>query len=174
MGVKKAIEKWKQGEKMAQALNRALAEVLNQDNMLRYGKIAAGMIKLRTRLGSGVPAAGKEKDKLNKLKDSTVEERRRLQKKGQLSDQTTPKKSNLTRTGQLLNSMTAHDPEGGTVLVGPRGKRKDGKTNDEVGGYVTDAGRPFNNLSKVEIKRLNDTLKRELKAIIRKQLTKAK
>lgn len=177
MSVKKSLKKWDQAEKMAQALNRALAEVRTPERMMKYGKMAADMIKLRTKLGSGVAAAGQEKRKLKPLADSTVEQRERLAKKGKLSDMTTPRKSNLTRTGQLLDSMRAHDPDSGTVLVGPSGNRKNekrGLTNELLGAFVTAAGRAFNNLSKIEIKRMNDTLKREIRAVIRKQLTKNK
>lgn len=175
MGFKRSLKKFDQAEKMAKAFSEAMIEIRKPETMMRFGAKAADMIKLRTRLGSGVGKPGDEKGKLKKLKPNTVEERKRLQDKGKLSDLTTPGKSNLTRTGQLLDSMKAHDPEGGTVLVGPTGSRKDSKlTNEQVGAFVTFAGRAFNNLSKIEIKRMNDALRKEIKAIFRKSLTKNK
>lgn len=175
MSVKNGLEKYRQALEMQEALEGALEEIRKPENMLKYGKQAAGMVKLRTRLGSGVGSEGEEKGALAPLKHSTIKQRQALQSKNRLSNLTTPGKSNLTRTGQLLDSVEAHDPESGSVMVGPRGDRSDSKlSNDEVGAFVTTAGRPFNNLSKTEIKRVNDALKKDIKAIIREQLKKHK
>jgi hypothetical protein len=91
---------------------------------------------------------------------------------GGLHPGTSPKKSNLTRSGQLLDSEGVTKVGYGTVSVGPSGSRADGKTNQEIAGYVSEGGRPFNHLSKVEIKRLQDSVKKQLRDALKRVLTK--
>lgn len=173
-GLKKSLSKLNEAARIEKALTQALNEIVSPERMKKYAEFAAEMIKLRTKLGSGVERAGKEKQRLKPLKPSTIEERKRLQAKGKLSGLTTPGKSNLTRTGQLLDSTKPTDVSRGHAIIGPTGVRDDGKKNEDVGAYVTYAGRPYNDLSRVELKRLNDSLKRDLRAAVRKHLTKAK
>ena len=156
------------------AMQAALQAISSPTNMRKYGETAASMIKLRTRLGDGVPAEGAEKRRLKALAQSTREQRKELSRQGRLSSETTPGKSNLTRTGQLLDSEGVTRVSQGQVAVGPQGIRDDGLTNEEVARYVTDQGRPFNHLSRVEIKRLNDAVAKDLQGIIERQLTRAK
>lgn len=174
-GISKGIKKADQGAKMERALAAALREALKPENMLRYGKLAAEMIRKRTRLGYGAKKSGSEKSKLKELKPGTKDSRKKLSQRGELSEFTSPNKSNLTRTGQLLNSVDGINPKTGSVTVGPTGSRSDiDKDNIDIGRYVTDAGRAFNNLSSVEIKRLNDRITKDVKQEIRRQLTKTK
>ncbi len=93
--------------------------------------------------------------------------RQSLASAGGLSQFTSPKKSNLTRSGQLLDSIAGKNPTTRTVHVGPTGQRDDGKTNQKIGEYVSDAGRPFNNLSEIELKRVSDYIRLAAKAAIR-------
>lgn len=88
---------------------------------------------------------------------------------GGLSATTSPTKSNLTRTGQLLDSMSAKGATKTTVRVGPDGTRDDGKSNADIGEYVSKK-RPFNNLSEIESGRVKDKIRLDAKAAIRKAL----
>jgi hypothetical protein len=156
------------------ALKEVAERLTSPKKMQEYGTFAAEMIRKRTRLGDGIASEGQSrsnKSKLKELKPGTVKNRTRMKERGELSQLTTPKRSNLTATGQLLNSVEARDAKRASVKVGPRGSRTDGKNNEDIGGYVTDAGRPFNNLSKVEVKRLEDAIKKDLKALLKARLT---
>lgn len=155
------------------AMKEALDEVKKPENMKKYGEMVADMIRLRTRLGDGVPREMAEKEKLKPLADSTKEQRKRLQSKGKLSNLTTPNKSNLTRTGQLLDSEKVKSVSTGKVTVGPSGTRDDGKSNADVAEYVSKS-RPYNHLSRVETKRVNDAVKRDVRTLIKNKLTKVK
>lgn len=156
-----------------QAMNDALDEVKKPENMKKYGQMVADMIRLRTRLGDGVPKEMSDKEKLKPLAQSTKDERKRLQGKGKLSSLTAPNKSNLTRTGQLLDSEAVKSVGVGRVTVGPTGPRDDGKSNTDVAEYVSKV-RPYNHLSRIETKRVNDAVKRDVRALIKNKLTKAK
>lgn len=153
------------------AVKKVIPEITKPAQMRKYGELAAGMIKLRTRLGSGVARDGAEKEKLKALKPSTIERRKGLKKSGQLSGDTSPRKSNLTESGQLLDSVQVTEVGVATVSVGPLGGRSDGLTNQKVADYVTEGGRPFNNISKIETKRLHDEVKRNLRDAIKRVLT---
>lgn len=154
------------------AFEKALAKVLDPSNMRKYGKMAADMIKLRTRLGYGVETDGSEKGRLKKLTDYTIEKRKEMKKKGLLSSETSPGRSNLTATGQLLDSLGVTSTGVGFAIVSPHGTRDDGQKNEDVGASVTFNGRPFNNLSQTEIKRVNDELRDDLEKIANEELTK--
>jgi hypothetical protein len=219
----------------------AAEKIGSPESMTKYGEQAAGMIKLRTRLGSGVadddgdkerlkPLSGKSSKNLamqnhriayarQKVETAAVhvattakgsKERRAAerahhtaqktlkghelkfafsggqdggyigqreadQRMGRLSDQTTPATSNLTRTGQLLDSVQVRSVAQNSVRVGPEGERSGGKlTNEELAGYVTQAGRPFNHLSKTELKRVREAIAKDLREEMKRRLTAMK
>lgn len=173
------------------ALETVIPQIKAPANMRKLGEMVAGMIKLRTRLGYGVASDGAEKSLLKPLAKSTIEVRKgnlAFYKsatgkviayepddngaKVRLHSDTRPSKSNLTRSGQLLDSEQVTEVGQGWVHVGPSGERTDGLTNEKVAEYVSDGGRPFNHLSKVETKRLQDELKRQLREAIKRVLTK--
>lgn len=155
------------------ALEEALLELLGVDRMRKIGEVAADRIKLRTRLGGSVADDGGTKSKLKPLKNSTVKSRARKRKSGDLHGDTSPKKSNLTDTGQLLDSIKVIEPvTKGAVKIGPKGSRREGGTNELVAVYAESMGRPFNHLSKVEIKVLQRELQKELQTIAQRRLTK--
>lgn len=158
-------------KRLRNAISSVMPAIVSPAQMRKYGELAAGMIKLRTRLGSGVVRDGADKQKLKPLKPSTVERRKSLKEKGRLSGETSPRKSNLTQSGQLLDSVQVTNAGVATVSVGPRGGRDEGLTNQKVAEHVTDAGRPFNSLSKIETKRLHDEVKRNLREAIKRVLT---
>jgi hypothetical protein len=176
----------------------AIKEIADVKNMRKYGELSAGMIKLRTRLGYGVKEEGSDKERLKPLAESTIEARKgnvrftkgrngksiqypRSKSHGAktLSEFTTPSRSNLTETGQLLDSVQVTHVERGRVTVGPKGARAtdpvEGKqpSNEEVGKFVS-KDRPFNNLSRVELKRVNNQIKADLRAAIKSRLTNKK
>jgi hypothetical protein len=159
---------------MRDALGSVTKELLSVENMRRYGQMAADMIKLRTRLGDGVSAEGEDKQRLKPLAESTKQARKRMQKRGKLSDLTTPNRSNLTATAQLLDSVQVTKASPGVVTIAPKGARQEGGTNPKVAEYVAQAGRSFMPLSRVEIKRINDEIKRTLREILGRLLTKTK
>jgi hypothetical protein len=186
-----ADTKVKNAKRIADALDSLIAEIKAPESMRRFGQLAADMIKLRTRLGSGVAKDGSEKQKLKPLSKTYIEVRKgnlafktspstgkpipfkpdANGAKMTLSNQTSPSKSNLTRSGQLLDSEGVTSVGYGTVSVGPSGQRTDRKSNEDVAKYVTDAGRPFNHLSKTELKRLQEAVKKELRDRIKRVLT---
>jgi hypothetical protein len=149
-----------------------LQKLKEPERMRKYAQIGADAIKLRTRLGSSVSAPGEVKEPLKPLSPAYKEQRKALKAEGKLSEFASPGKSNLTLSGQLLDSVKVISAIQGKAIVGPSGSRNDGKTNEDVGKYVTKAGRPFNNPSDSELKRIQDAVKRELRALIK--LTKGK
>ncbi len=174
------------------ALREVIPKIKSADNMRKIGEQACAMIKLRTRLGSGVEGNGKDKAKLKPLTKSTIEQRKgnlafyvgpsgtpipykpdANGAKVKLHSDTSPSKSNLTRTGQLLDSEQVTSVGYGKVEVGPKGARYDGKaSNEQVGEWVSKAGRAYNYLSKVEVKRLQDGIKKQLRDLLKRVLTK--
>lgn len=148
----------------------AVKGVHTPEYMKEVGDFAAKRIKTRTKLGWSVKDTGAQKERMKPLKQTSVEQRKKMLEQGRLSGLTTPKKSNLTRTGQLLDSIRPKNATRSTVKVGPTGQRDDGKTNQRVGEYVSDAGRPFNNLSDAERQAVTDKIRRDLQNLIRKHL----
>jgi hypothetical protein len=133
------------------------------------------MIVKRTRLGYGVSrvrgsnstkAEGIEKVKLKPLSPGYVLQRKKSRR---LSNLTTAKKSNLTFTGQMLKSMGIIKIKQGQVVIGPSGSRDDGRTNQEIAGYVTEQGRPFNDLYGLEQDKLTRYFRSTYGDILRKQ-----
>jgi hypothetical protein len=159
---------------MAEHIQAALEQVARPENMRKYAEMASDMVRLRTRLGSGVDADGANKSRLKPLADSTIEERKRLKSRGELSADTSPGRSNLTRTGELLDSIQPTQVSQGSAKIGPDGIRSDGLSNQKVAEYVTAQGRAFNNLSSVELKRIHDAVKRDVRDIIKRLLTTPK
>lgn len=158
------------------ALEEIIGEIRSPENMRKYGDLAADIIRTRTRLGYGVPAPLAEKEALKPLSEKYIARRKAQRedgKSGGLSALTAPGKSNLTRTGQLLDSIAVAGSAENQVVVAPFGPRKGEKlTNAELAQYVTDAGRPFNTVSKIEQKRLFDAVRLDIQNALNKRLTK--
>lgn len=129
----------------------------------------AQQIRKRTRLGKGVNDSG-EYVKLESLKDTTVQNRKRYKKN--LSEFTTVKRSNLTATGQLLDNIRYVYQQGvfRFFFGGTRTKELPGKgrgvKNAQVAAQVSKA-RPFFTLSKTETNQFARRLKSEFLKIIR-------
>jgi hypothetical protein len=149
-------------------LKAAVETLRSPAGMKKIGLRAVEMVRLRTRLGYGVAKQGAVKERLKSLSRPYVGQRAEF--KG-LSDLTSPGKSNLTRTGQMLDSLDVKSTGTGTVKYGPTGERDDGLSNQEVAGYVSEK-RPFVNLSNVEEKRIQDSIGKDLREEMQKNLTK--
>lgn len=156
-------------DKFNAAMARALSKVGAPSNMRKFGEDAADIVRLRTRLGSGVETEGGTKKRLKPLSESY----RKRRKKADLHPDTAPNKSNLTFTGQMLDSLGVTSVRQNQVTFGPRGSRTGSSlSNKQVAEYVTLAGRAFNNLSKVEIKRITEAIAEVLNAQLKIELTK--
>lgn len=147
--------------------------IFKQDMLENLAKFIINMIRIRTRLGYGVSENDGRKKKLLPIKESTIEERKRLRKHGRLSEETAPTRSNLTRTGELLESLTYKISKVNflTILIPNRKHKNSNATNAEIAGYQEKAGRVFFKLSSQE---LNQIKREAVKEIKRKNLTKFK
>lgn len=158
-------------DEFKRAYDRAMKRAFSAAQMTKYGEFAAEMIKLRSRLGFGVSTEGGNRNRFAELSKSYKEERAQDRKSGKLSSLTTPNRSNLTRTGQMLESLGVKKLKDGEVKIGPKGKRLgESITNEEVGVFVSAAGRVFNNLSKTELKRLDKFIEDELERFLKEEL----
>lgn len=145
-------------------LKAKLKQLYSAAAMKALGNEIANIIRKRTRLGYGVATPEGDRFKLKELTDKYKELRASL---GNLNSLTTAGRSNLTRTGQLLDSLQVIEAKEGEVKVGPYGGRTDSDaTNEEVGRYVAEQGRPFNNLSKAEVKQIVQLLQKKLNDLV--------
>ena len=150
-------------------LRQLFSQQIGKESLQKIGNEVSNMIKVRTRLGYGVKSDNTARDKLKPLKPATVKSRVAKKKAGELSSLTTPKRSALTETGQLLDSIGVISISNGRVTIGPKGARTGSTlTNEKLAEYVTEQGRPFNNLSDKEIKKLIIFFKREISLLIAK------
>lgn len=141
-------------------LDLALKRAGSPENMRKYGEQAAEAIRVRTRLGYGVPKNDAPRKRLKPIAQRTREKRAR---NPDLSEFTSPNRSNLTETGQLTESIKVKSVSQGKAAVGPTGQRRgEDLSNEDLAEYVSDAGRPFNNLSDNENKRIAQSIDRDL------------
>lgn len=155
--------------KVIRELRRRVGDALETKHMRVLAEEAIRMIVVRTRLGYGVRANDEKRSKLEALSKPYVEYRKR--NRSDLHRLTRPGRSNLTFTGQMLDSMQVTKLKFGQVHVGTRGRRTDGKTNEQIAYYVTKQGRPFNNLSDLELKKIRRFFENTLRSALSKSLT---
>ena len=146
-------------------LDKVFTEVTSQKNMREFGEYAVDRIVKRTRLGKGVDERGGDPKPLKALSESYKKKRRTSE---ELSSTTRPGKSNLTFTGQLLDSIKVITIKAGSVLISATGRRKDGLTNKELTGYVSE-DRPFLNLSKPELNGLSKLIRERIESILKRK-----
>lgn len=151
-------------DKFKKVMEQAVDEALNKKEMESLGNAGADLVRKRTRLGSGADKPKGSKQKLKPLSPEYKKQRKRMKKNGELSNNTTPAKSNLTQTGQMLDDLQAIDATKTSVKVGFKDEHAKQKAE-----WVSE-DRPFNNLTKAEVKQLEQ----ELVAKLEKELTKAK
>lgn len=154
-------------------LEASIKRTTDRNSMQKYAKFLAGEIKLRTRLGYGVEENEGEKKRLAPLAKSTKTQRQARKDKGRLSNSTDPNKSNLTQTGQLLDALDGRATGSAQAEVFLRDQRSaDSLTNTELAGYHEEGkGKPkriFMRVSKQELKRLTDQIRKDLIANLRR------
>ncbi len=156
-------------DKFNKAMKSAFDRVAAPSQVRQYGNMAAELIRKRTRLGYGVRSYGGSKERLKPLSDKYKTRRKDMD----LSQNTTPAKSNLTKTGQLLDSIATQTVRKGQVRVGPGGRRTgESLTNEEVGEFVAEAGRPFNTLTDIEVKRIATEAANDINLLVKDELTR--
>jgi hypothetical protein len=141
------------------------AASINQTRSL--GIEAIRIIRVRTRLGYGVPEQFENRKRLAAFTSEKYVFQRRTDPR--LSADTTPTKSNLTYTGQLLDSLAILGINAHGCRIGPSGGRDDGQTNERVARSVAARGRVFLNLSKLEATQLKRFYRRNFGDVLRNQ-----
>lgn len=149
-------------KEFSKQVKEKLKDLYSAKNMKQLGKEISNIIRVRTQLGYGVAVPEGDRFKLKELTEKYKELRKHLD----LDANTTPSRSNLTRTGQLLQSIDVITASEGQVTVGPKGSRSEGGTNEQVGKYVAEQGRPFNNLSRAEVKQVVQLLQKRLSDLV--------
>lgn len=148
-------------------LKGSLEKAASLPEMKKLGEAAVVIVVKRTRLGFGVASKFGQRQKLKPLSKLYIKARKTAPK---LDSSTRPTKSNLTFTGQMLKSMKVlPTTKDGLIVIGPSGARsKDTLTNDQVAGFVTKAGRPFNNLSLNEFNQLVRIYRKQFTGLLKK------
>ena len=144
-------------KELMKTLEKAKEELL--DTIQDVGDEAANLIRKRTRLGYGVAEKGASKHKLTALNEKYARRRKHLIN----TSLTTPKRSNLTQTGEMLDSLTAVKKSDDTVEITFSSEEAMDKAT-----WNTDKGRPFNNLSRSEIRQLKQSIQTKLDKILKK------
>lgn len=150
-------------QKIIAKLKKTIGGVFGADALEILGQEAAKIIQRRTRLGFGVAKMGSDRFKLRPL--SGRYKVMRGERKDELSEFTQPNRSNLTFHGNMLDDLGVKKVNAlkGSVLLGF--KRKSSLDKAE---WNTASGRPFNNLSRLEIKQLHRFKEKELEEALRK------
>lgn len=137
----------------------------NKSLLKKMGLAAVDIVVTRTRKGFGVKKTGGNRKKLKALSKGYIARR----KMSNLHRTTSPRKSNLTFTGQMLESVKVlRSTKKSSFSIGPSGRRSDGKRNADVGRWVSDQGRPFMNLGRLEIKELSKIMRSQMKDRLQK------
>ena len=126
----------------------ALNKVADKETMQDLGEAASELIKKRTRLGYGVDTPEGSKKRLKPLSDPYKKKR----KKDKPTGPTTPTRSNLTSSGKMLDNLGPVKPTNTSVSIGFSDKEQEQKAE-----WVSEE-RPFNNLSKSEVKQIEQEL----------------
>ena len=133
-------------------IDRLLDDAEKPSILRQLGVFAVRMIRERTRGGKGVKRPGGNITRLKRLSRSYIKHRKQNARK--LDRTTSPGKSNLTFTGQMLRSLKVRTVRKGQMVIGPSGRRNDGKTNEQVALWVQEQGRPFLFLGRAEQRKL--------------------
>lgn len=150
------------------AFEQAIKKVFSAQSQQAIANEMADSVRIRAQLGGSVENTGSKKKAFKALSDSYKQQRKKF---SGLSDKTTPNKSNITRTGQMIESIRGKGKANGFLLE-LAGSRDDGLTNEKVAGFVEEQGRPFMNLSDIELKKLARLLEENLADEINKILGK--
>lgn len=146
-------------------LPKIVAEALQSEEILdRAGKVATAAIPKRTRLGKGVKENLGPTHKLPKLRETTVNIRKKLKKEGGLTGPgATPGKSAINRTGEALNSID-YSVKGGELNIFLDSSQEK-KVDDLI---AIDNNYSFMKLSRAEFRAVLKTINERLDRIIKK------
>jgi hypothetical protein len=160
-------------------LEKAISKTIAKKNLQQWAKEGAKDIQVRTQLGKGVKGTGFSLQDHPELSEGYINKRIELKAKGKLSSFTSPKKSNLTKSGALMKSIDGRSSGNGKFEIYLRENRssEDGISNSNLekalrtGNYGPKGHapkRPFFFLSKLDIKRINNKIRREFSEQFRK------
>lgn len=143
-------------------IEKAIGGSFNAQSMRKIGIESVKIIRRRTKLGYGVAnfyqgdkeSINQKRQRLKPLSPAYIKQRQRLKKDGKLDSSTAPRKSNLTKTGQMLKKLAVSKVKNGSVILKTSGRRTDGKDNEQVAEWVSDAGRPWLDLTNIEQKQI--------------------
>lgn len=145
-------------------IQEVVDKVSTPSAMEELGEAACELIRKRTLLGYGVDEQGSSKRKLKKLSDPYKKQRK---KNSELSGNTTSARSNLTQTGHMLESLSPQKSSKGAVTIG-----FDDSFAENKAEWNAEKDRPFNYLSKSEIKQIEQALSDEVAKRIKEALKK--
>lgn len=148
-------------------VEQALSNTVRQTVMKNLGREARDLVYKRTKDGYGV-SSDKDPDpikvRLASLSPKYVKYRSKLAELGKFGR---PGKSNLTLTGQLLDAIKVESRRNGFALEISKDLRKNSElSNEQVGEYVSENGRPFFALTLAE----QTVLFRNLEKLLREEL----
>ena len=152
-------------DKFKGIMEELVDDISSPKSMEKLGEAASELIRKRTRLGYGVEDHNGSKTKLNPLGEPYKKSRKRNKPSGP----TTPARSNLTNSGDMLDDLGPVKSSEGNVEVGFKSELSSKKAE-----WVTEGGRPFNNLSKSEVKQIEQALAEEVGKRIKETLRKLK
>lgn len=149
-------------------IKKIYESLITKEMKLEWAQKAADTIYKRTKAGQGlssnkVSVGGNSLVKLKELSDPYKQYR----SKKVLGPFGAPKRSNLTFSGELLESIIAKMQGSDAVVVMDTGDHYSGVSVDELAKKVSDDGRPFFGLADVEVKVLENFVKRQIRDKIR-------
>lgn len=138
----------------------ALAPILDE-----LGQTMVKTIRTRVRLGYGLSADGKVKEKFAPLMPSTIIKRKKMMAAGLLFNGAKPARSHLTMTGDMMDQLI-YDVEPGQLTILFATSFADDKARWAHEGSRNRAQRPFMFLTDLEIKEANRIIQKGLDAYI--------
>jgi hypothetical protein len=142
-------------------IKKTIGGVFGLESMRLLGEESIKIIRRRTRLGFGVARVEGSRFRLRPLSTRYVQ--KRSDSSEELSPYTKINRSNLTYSGEMLDEMDLKKLRQGSVIIGFSNNASLKKAE-----WNTDMGRPFNHMSKLEIKQLRRFKEKELGNALRK------
>ena len=156
---------------LSKKLREAIETSLDRSLMESIAVQGASLIRIRTRLGYGTSEERiSTRQKLKSLTENYVS--RRKNSKHLNRDLTGPKRSNLTFTGRMLDAIKGRGTSNTKAVIEILGSHGNNLLNKDLAAYVSAAGRPFFNLTTLEVKQLSDNLRGVVIKRVNEKLTK--
>lgn len=133
-------------------LEAAMKELTSSQFKKEVGERVKDGIVDRTRQGKAAQSEGARPKKLEPLTEGYKKYRKSLRKRGILSSKTQPARSNLTKTGEMLDSVQSK-VSGEKITIQVTGDENIRKANENA-----KMGRPFMNISDLDIKEIRDLI----------------